>query len=97
VAAVSRATEEYFKDEDLVQQFVEDCLEVGGNGFASNKELHDCWVVWWVGQGQDPRYAASMDKLGKQLERLGIPKWRVGNDRGRACSIKDGVMIRWGG
>jgi putative DNA primase/helicase len=48
---VTDATDEYFADQDLINQWLEDCTEDGGSfAFTPTSQLFASWKTWCDGQ-----------------------------------------------
>jgi putative DNA primase/helicase len=83
--AVVRATEGYLREENLVEQFSEDCLEMGG--FTSTKDLVKAYR-WWLGQqGHSERAALGARSLGVALKVLGFEDAKINNMRGWSAAL----------
>lgn len=72
--AVREATREYVHDENLVAQFFDDCVTVGG--FTPTGTLVTVYKMWLMQQGHDLRYALSPQTLGKEMVQLGCTAGR---------------------
>ena len=53
--AVIEATQEYFGEEDVLGQFMEDCCTVDPKGFTTSMALWKAWVRWCETQGEPER------------------------------------------
>jgi putative DNA primase/helicase len=69
--AVLDATAEYFADQDLIGQWIEDCCDVGDNVGATPTALFASWRGYVLRREEQPR---SMKWLGATLQRRGYRK-----------------------
>ena len=84
---VKESTEEYLGAEDSLQQWIDECCDVGPF-FATSKALFTSWSVWCEGSGE---YVGTMKRLMAKLESRGIQTGQKSQHR-RGClgmKIKD--------
>lgn len=65
---VKESTDAYLGDEDSLQQWIDDCCDLGG-GFATSKALFYSWSKWCEQSGE---YVGTMKRLMAKLESRGI-------------------------
>ncbi len=54
-AIVAAATEEYFSDEDILRQWVEECCEIGHRALTdTSANLFKSWTCYAVASGEKP-------------------------------------------
>lgn len=66
---VKESTDAYLGDEDSLQQWIDDCCDVGVGGFATSKALFFSWTKWCEQSGE---YVGTMKRLMAKLESRGI-------------------------
>jgi putative DNA primase/helicase len=75
--SVIAATEEYFSDQDLLGQWLEDCCDVQ-NGHSRiwdrSSDLFDSWTEYAVKAGDEP---GSRKAFGQSMQRRGLEPYRV--------------------
>ena len=76
---VREAADEYFKDEDLVGQWIEERCLTGPNVRAPSALLYKNWVEWAEARGFD---RGSQRSLGEELRMRGFIQYRTGRERG---------------
>jgi putative DNA primase/helicase len=83
---VTEATDEYFADQDLTKQWLEDCTEDGGPfAFTTSSQLFASWKTWCDGQNIK---AGSSKTLSDALADRGFTRKRVhGGVRGFASLV----------
>jgi putative DNA primase/helicase len=52
--AVTEATETYFQDQDVFQQWVDDCCAVGTGKYDTRASLYRSWEQWAKAHGEEP-------------------------------------------
>jgi putative DNA primase/helicase len=75
--SVVAATEEYFSDQDLLGQWLEDCCDVqSGNSriWDRSSDLFDSWTEYAVKAGDEP---GSRKAFGQSMQRRGLESYRV--------------------
>jgi putative DNA primase/helicase len=65
---VKESTDHYLGAEDSLQQWLDECCEVG-TGFASSKALFSSWARWCEESGE---FVGTMKRLMAKLESRGI-------------------------
>lgn len=86
--AVTRATEDYFSDQDTTQQWFDDCIEIAPpTAFARSGELFASWRQWCLERNLNP---GSVNALADALYERGFERARLhGGKRGfRGLAIK---------
>jgi len=79
-ASVTEATNDYFEDQDLVQQWLEDCTEDGGPfAFTKSSELFAAWRTWCDARGIKP---GSSKLLSEAIGDRGFERKKTHGDRG---------------
>lgn len=73
--AVTRDTQEYKKQEDLVAQFIEQCLAEEVGAVIEAREVYEAWKYWCQAQGE---FVRSMRSFVKEMEAKGIKTDRQG-------------------
>jgi putative DNA primase/helicase len=76
--AVTRATAEYRRDQDVFGRFLEDCCEHGAIASASAAELYGAYTGWATSMHLEPTSQAG---FGKKLKELGFERRRVGHEK----------------
>ena len=66
---VKESTEQYLGDEDSLQQWLDDCCDLGRGGFSTSKALFYSWSKWCEQSGE---YVGTMKRLMAKLESRGI-------------------------
>jgi P4 family phage/plasmid primase-like protien len=67
-AVVKESTDQYLGAEDSLQQWLDECCEIG-TGFASSKALFSSWAKWCEQSGE---FTGTMKRLMSKLESRGI-------------------------
>lgn len=76
--AIQLAGNEYFEEEDVVGQWLEECCEVGEGLSATARLLYQCWSVWAERAG----YPTGTQKaLGTALRERGFASGKIGGAR----------------
>ena len=78
-AVVKMAAEEYFEDEDLVGQWIDECCTTGPAYRAVSRTLFDSWSQWANASGIPP---GSQKSLGAALKARGFKTRKVNRARG---------------
>jgi len=77
---VLEATEEYFEDQDVFSQWLEDCTDIGANFSDSNKSLFDSWKKYAEAAGERVGTSKMLsEKLAKRPEFI---RRKSGDSRG---------------
>lgn len=80
--AVTKATQEYRDEMDIVQRFISECCYVGPDFKASPKALWDAWEVWHKGKGGGSytrhSFGLKLKNLGYELKESSGLSWRLG-------------------
>lgn len=76
---VRKTTNAYFEDEDKLQRWIEECLQVGT--FCSNEDLYKSWCDWCEGENERPGKKTAFTK---DLENKGYTRKSTGTARGFA-------------
>ena len=74
-SVVKESTEQYLGSEDSLQQWLDECCDLG-TGFATSKALFASWSAWCEASGE---FVGTMKRLMAKLESRGITtghKWR---------------------
>lgn len=81
VTMVDEASENYFEDADVLGLWIEDCLDLGRDYFASSKDLFKSWETWARDNGER---GGTMKAMSSRLKERGYPCGRntTGNVRG---------------
>ncbi|QJF51096.1 hypothetical protein G3256_07950 [Roseobacter ponti] len=85
---VTRSTEEYFQDEDILDQWLEDCCKTGTGFAAKSVDLFKSWSAWANERGHE---FGSSKSFGERLREAGFQSTKVSGARGWK-----GVAIRRG-
>ncbi|MBA2557888.1 MAG: hypothetical protein H0V12_11190 [Chloroflexi bacterium] len=78
-ASVLQSAEEYFADEDLVGQWIEEFCVLGQVHRAAARELFQSWSGWAAGTGAE---VGSQKMLGDALRERGFVSKKLGGQRG---------------
>ncbi len=76
---VHQAAEEYFQDEDLVGQWIDENCNTGDQSKARSSMLFSAWSAWAEPRGFD---IGSQRSLGEELRTHGFKPYRTGKERG---------------
>lgn len=76
---IFKAAEEYFRDEDLVGQWIEETCTTGDQKRARSSVLYSDWSAWAEPRGFD---IGSQRSLGEDLRSRGFKPYRTGKERG---------------
>lgn len=76
---IHEAAHEYFRDEDLVTQWIEERCETQGQIKAASSLLYKSWAEWAEARGFEP---GSQRSLGEELRSRGYKAYRTGGERG---------------
>lgn len=68
-SVVKESTDQYLGSEDSLQQWIDDCCDVGTGGFATSKALFYSWSKWCEQSGE---FVGTMKRLMAKLESRGI-------------------------
>jgi putative DNA primase/helicase len=83
---ISKASSEYFDDEDIVARFLEDKTENVPDNFVSSSTLYCCFKGWCAGEGL---ILFAQRTLIKDIRRRGYAASKSGNSRGlRGLALK---------
>jgi putative DNA primase/helicase len=77
-AIVAEATNEYFSEQDILRQWVEECCETGGRNLSeTSATLFQSWSAYAIASGEKPGtkkwFSQSLIRLGFEPARLTIP------------------------
>ncbi len=76
---ILEAADEYFRDEDLVTQWIEECCVSDASARAASSQLYKSWAEWADARG----FArGSQRSLGEDLRVRGFSPYRTGRERG---------------
>jgi putative DNA primase/helicase len=78
-ACVLEAASEYFADEDLVRQWIDEACVVSEHAKARSSLLYKSWADWAEARGFD---RGSQRSLGEDLRMRGFEPYRTGRERG---------------
>lgn len=81
---VKESTEEYLGAEDSLQQWIDECCEIGP-GFTASSTLFFSWTKWCEGSGE---YVGTMKRLMAKLESRGILTGQKSQHRRGCLGIK---------
>jgi putative DNA primase/helicase len=76
---VREAADEYFRDEDLVTQWIEERCLTDAGARAPSAQLYKNWIEWADARGFD---RGSQRSLGEELRMRGFRPYRTGRERG---------------
>lgn len=76
---ITSAVKDYFDEEDLVGQWIDDCCEISPMAKAQSAQLYQSWKRWAEVRGID---AGSLKSLGEDLRRRTFSPARIGGARG---------------
>lgn len=76
---VRDAADEYFSDEDLVRQWIDEACVTADQARARSALLYKCWAEWADARGFD---RGSQRSLGEELRTRGFKSYRTGRERG---------------
>jgi putative DNA primase/helicase len=80
-ATVTEATKDYFDNQDLLQQWLDDSTEDGGPyAFTATADLYASWRAWCDARGIKP---GSSNNLSEAIEDHGFERKRSGHSRAR--------------
>ena len=86
--AVTKATDEYFEDQDILRQWIADCCEVGKGYWETPTILFNSWKAYAkaanVDSGDSKAFKDNLEKAG----------YKQGNSRGRGGRFYDGIKIK---
>ena len=77
-AKVTSATDDYFDEEDNLQNWIRECCELGTNYSASATELWESWQEWVRSHAE---YAGSIKSFSQKLEAAGFERTRSASAR----------------
>lgn len=76
---IREAADEYFKDEDLVSQWIDERCTIDASTKAPSAQLYKNWIEWADARGFD---RGSQRSLGEELRMRGFLPYRTGRERG---------------
>lgn len=76
---VRQATEEYFDDQDVFGQWLDECCQLGPVHRGGNARLFGSWRRYAEAAGED---AGSAKSFGQAMRKRGFEAYRGGNERG---------------
>lgn len=77
--SVRLATDEYFEDQDVFGQWLDECCDLGGIHAGSNARLFASWRRYAEAAGED---AGSAKSFSQALRKRGFEPYRKANERG---------------
>jgi putative DNA primase/helicase len=75
-------TDEYFAEEDLPGQWLDECTELGEENVMASADAYRSWQIWCSKRGEQPGARRTFARTMKPYEqKLGFRKAQIGNDR----------------
>lgn len=88
--AILAATEQYFEDQDLFSQWIDECSEIGqSSSFMSSALLYQSWRSYAEEAGED---AGTRKMLGHKLKRIGLSSGQK-RIKGKNCKGWFGISL----
>ena len=76
---VAANTSEYMESEDVLGQWIDDCIELADGAFTLSSSLYDSFSQWCEANGE---YCAPMRRFSLKMEERGFTKFRKTSGRG---------------